>query len=41
MAFQLKKLEEDCAHEKITQHLAHQKDVQRLTERLNNEKHDR
>ena len=41
MTFQIRKLEEDNAHQKITQHLSHQKEMQKLTDKLMNEKHDR
>lgn len=41
MSFQVKKLEEDMAHQKITLHLAHQKETQKLTDKIAAEKHDR
>ena len=34
MKFQLKKLDEDVAHQKITQHLNHQKEMQKINEKL-------
>ncbi len=40
-SFEIKKLEEDMAHQKITLHLSHQKEIQKLNERLAQEKKDK
>ena len=41
MTFEIKKLEEDMATQKLNARLSHQKEVQRLTEKLNSEKQGR